>query len=269
MIEPEITYFYFNLRDPMVGGFSKENTALRRAMIMAYNVDAELTVARKGLIVRDQMPVPPGVVGYNPKYQSVNKYNPDAANKLLDTFGFRRGPDGWRTRPDGSPLLITLASEPESRYREIDEVWLKSMEKVGIHLEVKTQNFAENLKAAKFCKLQMWGSSWIADYPDGENFLSLLYGPNSGQSNNGCYDSPTYNRLYDLSVRLPDSPKRNKLYELMSRQMEYDGAWQIGGSRIRSSLTQPWLHGYRKHPVLHAEWKYTDIDVAARKAASK
>jgi ABC-type transport system substrate-binding protein len=269
MIEAEVTYFFFNFRDPMVGGFSKENTALRRAMIMAYNIDAELNVARKGLIVRDEMAIPPGVVGHNPAYHSVNKYNPDAANKLLDKFGFHRGPDGWRTRPDGSPLLITLASEPESRYREIDEVWLKSLSKVGIHLEVKTQQFAENLKAAKFCKLQMWGSSWIADYPDGENFLSLLYGPNSGQSNNGCYDSPTYNKLYEMSIKLPDSPKRNKLYELMSRQMEYDGAWQVGGSRIRSSLTQPWFHGYRKHPVMHAEWKYTDIDLAVRDKALK
>jgi ABC-type transport system substrate-binding protein len=269
MIETEITYTYFNFRDPMVGGFTKENTALRRAVLMAYNVEAELKVARKGLMVRDQMAIPPGVIGYNPNYRSVNQYNPDAANKLLDTFGFKRGADGWRTRPDGSPLLLTLASEPESRYREIDEVWVKSLEKIGVRVEIKTQKFAENLKAAKACKLQMWHSAWIADYPDGENFLSLLYGPNSGQSNNSCYDSPTYNKLYEMSIRLPDSPKRNKLYELMTRQMEYDGAWQITGSRIRSSLTQPWLHGYRKHPVLHSEWKYTDIDVSAREAAKR
>jgi ABC-type oligopeptide transport system substrate-binding subunit len=112
----------------------------------------------------------------------------------------------------------------------------------------------------------MWGTAWMADYPDGENFLSLLYGPNTGQSNNGCYDSPTYNKLYEMSIKLPDSPKRTKLYELMSRQMDYDGAWLVEGSRIRSTLTHPWLLGYRKHPVLHAEWKYTDIDVAARDA---
>ena len=269
LIEPELTYYYFNFRDPMVGGFSKENIALRRAMIMAYNIDAEINTVRKGLIIRDQMPVPPGVVGYNPAYRTMNPYNPDAANKLLDKFGFSRGADGWRTRPDGSPLLITLASEPESRYREMDEVWLKSLEKIGIRLEVKTQNFAENLKAAKQCQLQMWGTVWIADYPDGENFLSLLYGPNSGQSNNGCYDSPTFNKLYEMSIKLPDSPKRNKLYDLMSRQMEYDGAWQLEGSRIRSTLSQPWLHGYRKHPALHSEWKYADIDIAAREAALK
>ena len=89
------------------------------------------------------------------------------------------------------------------------------------------------------------------------------------QSNNGCYDSPTFNKLYEMSIKLPDSPKRNKLYELMTRQMEYDGAWRLGISRIRSSLVHPWVMGYRKHPVVHAEWKYTDIDVSAREAALK
>jgi ABC-type transport system substrate-binding protein len=269
MIEPEVTYYYFNFRDPVVGGFSKEKIALRRAMIMAHDIEAERIVARKGLAVRNEMPVPRGVIGYNSNYHTVNPYNPDAANKLLDKFGYKRGADGWRGNPDGSPLVITFTSEPESRYRDQDEIWMKSLEKIGIHLEVEKQNFSENLKAAKQCQLQMWGTSWMADYPDGENFLSLLYGPNAGQSNNGCYDSPTYNKLYELSIKLPDSPRRNKLYELMTRQMEYDGAWRIGISRIRTTLTQPWLMGYRKHPTMHASWKYADIDVAAREAALK
>jgi ABC-type transport system substrate-binding protein len=267
MIEAEITYDFFNFRDPVVGGFSKEKVALRRAMIMAHDIQAELHVSRKDLAVLNQMPIPRGVVGYNANYRTANPYNPDAANKLLDKIGYTRGADGWRTNPDGSPLIITRYSEPESRYRDQDEVWLKSLEKIGIRMDIKKQNFAENLKAAKQCQLPMWGSAWMADYPDGDNFLSLLYGPNSGQSNNGCYDSPTFNKLYEMSIKLPDSPKRNKLYELMTRQMEYDGAWRLGFSRIRSALLHPWTIGYRKHPVMHAEWKYMDIDLDARNKA--
>ena len=269
MIEPEVTYYYFNFRDPIVGGLTRERIALRRALIMAHDIEAERVIARKSLAVSNEMPVPRGVVGYNPSYRTVNPYNPEAANKLLDRFGFVRGADGWRKNLDGTPLVITLSSEPESRYREQDEIWLKSLEKLGIRLEVKKQNFAENLKAAKQCQLQMWGTSWLADYPDGENFLSLLYGPNSGQSNNGCYDSPTFNKLYEMSIQLPDSPKRNKLYELMTRQMEYDGAWRMGISRIRTTLTQPWLLGYRKHPVVHAAWKFADIDLTKRDAGTR
>lgn len=265
----EITYYFFNFRDPVVGGSSKEKIALRRALIMAYNIDAEIKVARKGLAIKNDMVVPRGVVGHNPDFRTVNPYNPAAANKLLDKFGYRRGTDGWRRNPDGSPLLITLTSEPESRYRDMDDIWLKSLQVIGVRLEVRKQNFAENLKAAKECHLQVWGSAWSADYPDGDNFLSMLYGPNSGQSNNGCYDSPTYNKLYEMSIKLPDSPQRNRLYELMVRQMEYDGAWRLGVSRIQTSLEHPWLKGYRVHPVIHAPWKYADIDLAILKATAK
>ena len=264
MIEPETTYTFFNMRDPVVGGYTKEKAALRRAMIMSYDQMAEINIIRKGLALNNNMPIPPGVVGYNPNVRAVNRFNPPAANLLLDKFGYKRGADGYRTLPDGRPLTVTLTSEPQSTSREFDELWRKSLEKIGIRLEVKKGPFAENLKAAKACQLQMWGSAWIADYPDGDNFLQLLYGPNSGQSNNGCYDSPTFNKLYETSQKMPDSPERNKLYELMSRQVEYDGAWRFGVSRIRTDLVHKGILGFRKHPVLHAEWMFMDIDLTER-----
>ena len=269
VVDPETTYYFFNFRDPVVGGLSKEQIALRRAIIMAYDKASEIKIARKGLVVANDMPIPRGVVGHDPHYRPVNRYNPAAANKLLDKFGFRRGPDGWRTRPDGSPLLLTMTSEPQSNIKDLDEIWVKSMEKISVRTEIKKSTFAENLKAAKHCQLQIWHSAWTADFPDGENFLALLYGPNSGQSNNGCYDSPIYNTLYEKSIKLPDSPQRNRLYRLMARQMEYDGAWQIGIARLRPTLIHPWVIGYRKHPVLHSPWKYIDLDLAARAAAAK
>lgn len=262
MIEPETTYTLFNMRDPVTGGYTPEKAALRRAMIMSYDQQAELDIIRKGTALDNQMTIPPGVVGYNPHYKSINKFNPEAANKLLDMFGYKKGADGWRTFPDGKPLLITLTSEPQQTSREFDELWRKCLERIGVRMEVKKGTFAENLKAAKSCQLQMWGSAWIADYPDGENFLQLLYGPNSGQSNNGCYDSPVFNKLYEKSITMPDSLDRNALYELMTRQVEYDGAWRFGVSRIRTTLVHRNVLGYKKHPVLHAEWMYMDLDLA-------
>lgn len=266
MVEPETTYTFFNMRDPLVGGYTPEKAALRRAMIMSYDQDAEVNIIRKGLALNNTMPIPPGVVGYNPNYKPVNHYNPQAANLLLDKFGYKRGADGWRTTPDGQPLQVALTSEPQQTSREFDELWRKSLEKIGVRLEVKKGTFAENLKAAKACQLQMWGSAWHADYPDADNFLQLLYGPNSGQSNNGCYDSPVFNRLYEMSQKMRDSPERNYLYELMSRQVEYDGAWRFGVTRIRTELVHRGILGFRKHPVMHAEWMYMDIDVPTRNA---
>jgi ABC-type transport system substrate-binding protein len=257
--DPDIIYTAFNVRDPVIGGFSKEKIALRRAMAMAYNIEAEIKVVRKGQAVALQMPIPAGVIGHDPAYRSVNHYDPVTANKLLDYFGYKKGKDGWRTLPDGKPLLIRLATEPGATQRELDEVWSKSLTAIGVKMESAVAPFVDNVQASKACKLQLWGQGWIADYPDGDNFLQLLYGPNIGQSNPGCYESPAFDKFYVASRAIPDSPERNRLYLEMSRQMEVDAAWNLQTSRIRNELIRPWILGYKKHPILQADWQYLDV----------
>ena len=100
-IEPSVSYAFFNFRDPVVGGFSKEKIALRRAIIMGYDLQQEIHVIAKDQEVQAQMPIPFGVVGFDPRYRSINQYDPVLANKLLDHFGYKRGSDGFRTLPDG------------------------------------------------------------------------------------------------------------------------------------------------------------------------
>ena len=106
----------------------------------------------------------------------------------------------------------------------------------------------------------MWGGAWAADFPDGENFLQLLYGPNSHQGNNGCYQSAAYDALYKQAIALPPGPERVRLYVQMNRQMEADTAWSLTVARVRNWVSRPWVHGFKKHPVLHAGWEYFDID---------
>ena len=109
-IDPDIIYAFFNFRDPLVGGFSKEKIALRRAIIMAYDYDEEIRVIRKGQAVRAIMPIPTGVVGHDPNWKPLNNYDPALANKLLDYFDYKKGKDGYRTLPDGKPLVLRLAT---------------------------------------------------------------------------------------------------------------------------------------------------------------
>jgi ABC-type transport system substrate-binding protein len=259
-IDPEITYTFFNFRDPLVGGFALEKVALRRAIIMAYNLDEEINVIRKGAAVAVQMPIPAGVVGHDPGYRSINQYDPELANKLLDRFGYKRGADGYRTLPDGKPLLLRYATGSSAVERDFNELWKKSMDAVGIRIQFDISKFADHLKAAKACQLMMWGAAWTADYPDGDNFMQLLYGPNTGQSNNGCYESKGFDAFYEKSIKLPGSAERNHLFLEMPRQMEVDGAWSLHVSRERNQVLRPWVKGYKKHPILHAEFQYMDLD---------
>src|SRR6185295_18166997 len=168
-IDPDISYTYFNFKDALVGGFAKEKIALRRAIIMGYNLDDEIRVIRKYQAVAVEMPIPAGVVGHDPTYRSINRYDPALANKLLDRFGYAKGKDGYRPLPDGNPLVLRLATGSSALEREFSELWKKSMDSIGVKIEFDIGKFADNLKAAKASKLMMWSAAWIADYPDGDN----------------------------------------------------------------------------------------------------
>jgi oligopeptide transport system substrate-binding protein len=265
-VDPEITYLAFNMQDRIgdqpnpVGGYSKERIALRRAIAMSYSVDDQIRIIRKGQAVRAQYPIPPGVGGFDPKYTSLIPYDPRAANALLDRYGYKKGPDGYRRQPNGEPLVVRYTSTPTERDRQFDELIKRSLDSIGIRMEIAKERFPEYLKAQKRCRVMLGFAAWIADYPDGDNFMQLLYGPNIHESNNACYDSPEFNRRYERSRQLHPGPERDRLYHEMTRLMETETAWLLADSRVRNSLQQPWVVGFTKHPVLHAEWLYLDLE---------
>lgn len=260
IVNPSITYTAFNMRDPVVGGFAKEKVALRRAIVMAYSNTEEVEIIRKGQAASLQMPIPPGVAGYSATYRSSINHDSSAANKLLDRMGYRKGPDGYRSTPDGKPLVVRYSSQTDATARDYDELWKKALDSIGVRLVVDKGKFSDQIKAAIGCQHQMWTYGWIADYPDGDNFMQLLYGSNVNQSNIACYSSPSYDALYKESQLLSDSPERNRLFERMSRQFEADTPWRLGVARYRNMLAQPRVIGYKAHPVLLGEWIYADID---------
>ena len=110
-----------------------------------------------------------------------------------------KGADGMRNLPDGKPFTIRYASRPDSLGRQQDEMWKKAFDSIGIRMEVQKDKFAELLKLEKQCKLMMRTAAWIADYPDGDNFMQLLYGPNAGQENQARFRLPEYDKLYDAA----------------------------------------------------------------------
>jgi ABC-type transport system substrate-binding protein len=264
ILDPSITYTAFNMRDPVVGGFAKEKVALRRAIVMAYSNVAEVEIIRKGQAAPLQMPIPPGVAGYSPKYRSSIGHDPEAANKLLDQMGYRKGDDGYRTLPDGKQLLLRYSSQTDATARDYDELWKKALDSIGIRVAIDKGKYSDQIKAAIGCQHQMWSYGWIADYPDGDNFMQLLYGPNINQSNVACYASPKYDALYRESQLMRDSPERSQLFERMARQFEADTPWRLGVAAYRSMLAQPRVIGYKAHPVLLGEWIYVDIDAKVR-----
>jgi oligopeptide transport system substrate-binding protein len=260
IIDPEISYYYWNMKDPTTGGLSKEKIALRRAIAMAHNVQEEIKIVWNGEAVALEYPIPPGVVGHDPDYKSTIQYDPKAANALLDKFGYKKGADGYRTMPDGKPLTIKYSARADSNGQAQSEFWKKTFDSINVRMLGDRRPFPELLKAEKQCQLMTRTNPWIADYPDGDNFMQLFYGPNIGQNNNGCVAIPEYDKLYAETQKLKPGPERDALYHKMARIMEVYSAQRIGYARYRNMLAQPRVIGFKKHPILHAEWMHFDME---------
>lgn len=260
IIDPELSYTYWNMRDPVVGGLSKEKIALRRAIAMAYNVQQEIDVVWNGEAIALEYPIPPGVVGYAEHYKSTVQLALQEANLLLDKFGYHQGIDGWRMLPDGKTLLIRYATTADTLGQQRAEVWKKTYDQLHIRMQGDFRPFPDLLKAEKACQLQSRTAAWIADYPDGDNFMQLFYGPYSGQNNSGCMAIPEYDKLYLASQKMVPGAERDFLYRKMARLLEVYAPMRIAYARYRNMLAQPRVIGYKKHPILHAEWLYFDIE---------
>lgn len=256
--EAEITYTMLNMRDPIIGGNSLDKIALRRAIAMSFNVDEYIRILRKGQAVKAEMLVPAGVNGHNPKYRSSIGYNPSLANKLLDHFGYKKGADGYRNLPNGKALVLKINTESGSSSVMYSELWKKNLDAIGVRADFRVSNFADNLKAATQCQYMIWGGAWHADYPEGENFTQLLYGPNVGRGNQSCYSSSAYDGLYKQAMQQPPE-KRMPYYEKMSRQIEADNPLILQDTRIRNWVIQSHVQGFKAHPIMNSNWQYLDI----------
>jgi oligopeptide transport system substrate-binding protein len=256
----EVTYTFFNMNDPVVGGYEPEQIALRRAIALAFPLNEIIARIRRGQAVPMQYVVPVGVAGNNPNFVGQAGYDPAQANALLDAAGYAIGPDGFRTRPDGSPLSVELATGTTAIDREWNEFYQQAFDSIKVQLTFKEGQWSELIKANMEGTLQMWGLAWGADYPDGDNFMQLLYGPNTGDANSAGFDHPDYNRMYEESLLLPNGPERQALYDAMNEIVVGYQPWIFGDIRVSSVIAHPDVKGLVVHPILGNAWRYVDLE---------
>jgi ABC-type transport system substrate-binding protein len=252
-------YMWMNMEDPVIGGYSKEKLALRRAIALSYNSAEDIALLKKGMAIPAQTPLPPNVLGYDPAYRSPVTYDPVLARALLERYGYRLGADGFRTLPDGKPLVLTMYTEASTVGRLRDEMWRRSLGAIGIRVVFKSDKKPEIIKASRLGKVQMFETNWVADFPDGANFYQLLYGPNSGRANYARFNLPAFNQRYEQARLLSDSPRRQALYFDMAQLLHAYTPWVLLTHPISVDLTQPWLKNYKRHPVEFTAWRYLDV----------
>ena len=193
----------------MVGGYTPEKLALRRAISMGYDREKAISSLLHGQATYASQPVPPPLYGHDPKYVPPYGFDPRAARALLDKFGYKdRDGDGYREAPDGKPLTLVLASTPDNAARASDELWKQNMDALGLRITFLKNKWPELNKMSEAGQLMMWGLGWISSVPDGSDYYSYFYSKNIGKSNDARMRLPAFDALYLRSRDLPHGAAR-------------------------------------------------------------
>jgi ABC-type transport system substrate-binding protein len=262
-VNADTAMVYFNMEDPVVGGYTPDKVALRRAISLGTDIDRLIRLAYRGQAVPAQAPLNPHTTGFDPKFKSeMSDYDLARAKALLETFGYvDRNGDGWREQPDGQPLTLVRGFQPDQTSRELETMWKRDMDALGIRTSAQVAKWPEQLKSARAGKLQVWGLGSSAAGPDGIGALQRLDGRQSGSQNLARFKNARLDAVYDKLSALPDGPERLALFDEAKRISIAYMPYRNLLHRISTDMWHPWVIGFRR-PVFWQEWYHmVDIDI--------
>lgn len=276
-VETSTFYLGFNMLDPIVGGKSESARKLRQAIGIAVDEEESIAIFRNGRGIAMQSPIPPGIFGYTEGEAGINRYVYDwvngrpqrksieVARQLLAEAGYPNG----RNAKTGEPLILnfdTTGTGPEAK-SSFD--WMrKQFEKLNIQLVIRNTDY--NRFQDKMLKgtgqIFQWG--WNADYPDPENFLFLLYGPNVKAGKNGenatNYENPEFDRLFEKMKNMGNTPERKAIIDQMVEIVRHDAPWAGGFHPKQFGLFHAWYRRAKPNLMANNTLKYAKIDPLLR-----
>jgi ABC-type transport system substrate-binding protein len=283
---PDVTSWFigFNMQDPQIGhGDTPEhqlrNRKLRQAISIAIDWEEYSKVFPKKGGETAMGPLPDGLFGS--KHNTLEGVNPvthkvvdgkvvrrpiEDAKKLMSEAGYPNG----RETATGKPLVINYdyyAPATPERKPEIDWV-VRQFAKIDIQLEVRATDNNQFQDKVRKGNYQVHWLGWLADYPDAENFLFLLYGPNGKTKfdgeNTANYASPEYDKLYAQMKLLDDGPQKQALIDKMVSLAQQDAPWSFGYFPYSSSAAQVWVKNLKPAVMIRDQGRYLRIDSAER-----
>ncbi len=264
IIEAAGNFFFFNMEDPTVGGYTPEKVALRRAIGLGIDAQGIIDYAFSGLGAPAEGPTLPNTSVFDPAFKSeFSDFDPARARALLDVYGYKdRDGDGWRELPDGAPLLLKASSTPNQRDRKIAEVLSKNMKVLGIRVESQTAKWPEQLKSARAGKLQMWFLGLSAASPDGGGSYARFDSRQIGGQNLSRVRLPAFDALYTKLETAPDGDERTAAFREADLLAVAYMPYKFVLNRVSLDMTHPQVIGYRRPAFWNEWWQYVDIDNA-------
>jgi len=271
-VQPTTMYLGFNMLDPVVGGYDEKHCKLRQAISIAINYEQYIAIFNNGRGIPAYGPLPPGIFGYRSGKAGINPYvyewrNGRAqrdsiaqAQKLLAEAGYPNGID----QKTGKPLLINFDTSASGSDSKAFFDWLrKQFNKIHVQLVIRNTDYNRFQDKMQKGNDQMFNWGWNADYPDPENFLFLLYGPNSkvkSQGENAAnYSNPDFDRLFVQMKNMNNSPERQAIIDKMLAIVRRDAPWVWGFHPEAYTLYHDWLKNVKPNAMAQNKLKYQRI----------
>lgn len=276
-VQTSIGYFGFNMRDPVVGGGSESARLLRRAISIAVDYEEFISIFANGRGVVAQGPIPLGIFGAKSGKEGINRYvyeqvngktkrrSLNEAKQLMVQAGYPEG----RDQKTGKSLVLyydAVATGPDDKARM--NWWRKQFTKLGIQLVVRNTDYNRFQEKMRKGTGQLFSWGWNADYPDPENFLFLLYGPNAkadGEGENAAnYTNPEFDELFMRMKNMDNSPERLRIIDRMVEILRSDAPWLWGYYPKAFSLHHHWYHNVKPNLMANNTLKYKRIEPEVR-----
>lgn len=272
-------YMGFNMLDPVVGGMAERGRKLRQAIGIALDQEEFISIFQNGRGLPAQSPLPPGIFGYRDGREGMNpqmytwvgnepRRRPiDDARRLLAEAGWPNGRDA----KTGEALVVNLDTTGTGLGSKARIDWLtKQFERLGVQLVVRSTDYNRFQEKVRKGAAQLFFWGWNADYPDPENFLFLLYGPQSKvkvQGENAAnYENAEFDRLFEKMKAMDNSPERQAILDRMLAILQHDAPWVWGFHPKSYGLEHSWVFNRKPSTVANNTMKYTRLDPALREA---
>jgi oligopeptide transport system substrate-binding protein len=273
-VKPSLYYWGFNMRDPVVGGYTEEKRKLRQALSLAYDMEENIAIFYKGNALAAQSPIPPGIPGALEGEAGINPYLYDwvdgkpkrksieYARQLMVEAGY---PDG-RDVATGEPLRIYIDVQTQAVSNASMDWTRRQLERIGVQVEFRPADWNRTREKLMTGNSQIYSYGWLADYPDPENFLFLMHGPesplvcNCDGPNNSNYENPDFDALFRTSRTLDPGPERDEAVAGMVELWRRDVVWMSAFHPLEVYLNNPWVYNTKRHGVSRRTLKYIRID---------
>jgi peptide/nickel transport system substrate-binding protein len=240
-LNTEYLGFRMDLNSPL------QDKRIRQAINHGFDREKMIKYLRNNIGVAGKWGIlPQGLVGFDSTAKTYN-YDPQLSKELLAQAGY----------PNGEGLSeITLSTT--ASYLDLCKYIQQQLGLLGIKVKLDVNPPAALRENMAQGKSEWFRGSWIADYPEAENYLSLFYSPNRSPkgSNYTAFSSKEYDRLYEKARGETDLEKRIKLYEQMNAILLEEAPIVVLYYDQVLRFTQKNISGLEPNPMNHLVLKY-------------